>query len=146
MYKKNFTPLQKNLFLGSSVLGFVLIDQVIKYWVSENRPDFSIFSWLQIVYAENYGIAFSLPVTGIVTIVLTFVVLAVMVRWWKQTGWNTPFVLLFAGAIGNLIDRVFRGFVVDYVAVGGFPIFNLADACITIGVALLLWYEVKNSP
>ncbi len=44
----------------------------------------------------------------------------------------------FAGAIGNLVDRIFRGPVTDFISVGDFPVFNIADSSITVGVGLLL--------
>ena len=47
--------------------------------------------------------------------------------------------LAFGGATGNLLDRVRRGAVVDFVAVGWWPVFNLADACLVIGMAMALW-------
>ena len=55
------------------------------------------------------------------------------------------YVLVLAGALGNLVDRIFRapgflrGHVVDFVSVGWFPVFNVADSCITIGAILLIW-------
>ena len=46
--------------------------------------------------------------------------------------------LLLAGAVGNMIDRIRFGFVTDFIAVGRFPVFNVADSCVTVGVALML--------
>ena len=134
----------KSYIALGAVLDLVLIDQIIKYFVAKNQPSTEIFSWLSIIYAENYGIAFSLPITGWITILLTLGVLIIMGKWWHKTKWHIPFILLFSGAIGNLIDRIFRGFVVDYISVGNFPILNLADICITLGVLLLLFYEYNK--
>ena len=53
-----------------------------------------------------------------------------------------------AGAAGNLIDRIYRGFVTDFISVGRFPVFNVADSCITMGVVVLLigmWIEERRS-
>lgn len=139
-----FSSFQKKGGLIFGVLLLVLIDQVLKYFVDIVRPRFEIFSWFRIVYAENFGIAFSLPITGWLTVVLTFIILGVLANWWKKSLFNLPFVLLFAGAIGNLIDRLFRGFVIDYLSFWSFPIFNFADICISFGVALLFWHEFKE--
>lgn len=141
---KFFSSFQKKGGLIFGVLLLVLIDQVLKYFVDIGRPRFEIFSWFRIVYAENFGIAFSLPITGWLTVVLTLIILGVLANWWKKSLFNLPFVLLFAGAIGNLIDRMFRGFVVDYLSFWSFPIFNFADICISFGVALLFWHEFKE--
>jgi signal peptidase II len=60
--------------------------------------------------------------------------------------------LQMAGAAGNLIDRLYRGYVTDFVSVGRFPVFNVADSCITLGVVVLLigmWIEerkIKHEP
>jgi len=59
------------------------------------------------------------------------------------------YVLVLAGAFGNLVDRIFRapgflrGHVVDFVSVGWFPVFNVADSCITIGAILLIWRSLR---
>ena len=61
------------------------------------------------------------------------------------------YVLVLGGALGNLSDRFFRapgflrGHVVDFVAVGRFPVFNFADSCITIGAILLVWRTLRTS-
>jgi signal peptidase II len=57
-----------------------------------------------------------------------------------------PLVLIAAGAIGNYLDRVFRGYVVDFVHVRHWPVFNVADVYVTVGYALLAWtFFVKRS-
>ena len=61
------------------------------------------------------------------------------------------YVLVLGGALGNLSDRFFRapgflrGHVVDFVAIGRFPVFNFADSCITIGAILLVWRTLRTS-
>lgn len=63
--------------------------------------------------------------------------------------WKTPSPLgsrlLIVGALGNLLDRVIHGFVIDFIAIGRFPVFNLADICITVGVGLLIYRSFKQS-
>jgi signal peptidase II len=58
--------------------------------------------------------------------------------------------LILAGALGNLLDRVFRGYVIDfldfYVSRWHWPFFNIADSCITIGGLLLLFFFLKRKP
>jgi len=50
-------------------------------------------------------------------------------------------VLILAGALGNLGDRLFRGYVVDFIHVSHWPVFNVADICVSVGAALLLWAQ-----
>lgn len=63
--------------------------------------------------------------------------------------WKTPSPLgsrlLIVGALGNLLDRVIHGFVIDFISIGRFPVFNLADICITVGVGLLIYRSLKQS-
>ena len=61
-------------------------------------------------------------------------------------------MLVLGGALGNLMDRIFRapgfmrGHVVDFVAVGWYPVFNVADSCITIGAILLVVRSLRSPP
>jgi signal peptidase II len=55
-----------------------------------------------------------------------------------------PLILIAAGAIGNYLDRVFRGYVVDFVHLRHWPVFNVADVYVTVGYALLAWAFFVN--
>lgn len=147
---------------------FVLLlaaDQLTKWWIQQ--PDFRPFvvipGFFNIIRAHNTGVAFSmfadLPdawrayfLLG-VTIVIAFAVLF----WWSKerehSGLNSwLLVLILAGAAGNIWDRIQHGYVVDfidwYVRVNGveyhWPAFNVADACISVGVVLLLILSLKR--
>ena len=132
-------------------MGVVLLDQLTKTWalrVAADEPIELISGFLQIRVARNTGAAFSIltgwgPLIGIVAVgvvVLIFVVL-------RDAGHQIEAVglgLILGGAVGNLLDRVFRGdgffdgAVVDFVDFDFFPTFNVADAALNVGVALLL--------
>lgn len=100
------------------------------------------------VLVRNAGAAFSLA-TGM-TWVLTLVALAVVVgiaryaRRLRSRGWALALGLVLGGALGNLVDRFFRGpgplrgHVVDFVSVGWWPVFNVADSAICVGGAVLV--------
>jgi lipoprotein signal peptidase len=80
---------------------------------------------------------------------LISVVLAVALRKVAREDWRNafPFALIIAGALGNLVDRLRFGYVVDFVEwyAGGFywPVFNLADSCIVVGRVLMVFYSIR---
>lgn len=98
-----------------------------------------LLPFLSLRYAENIGIAFSLPLTGIflklVTLALIF---GIIYYYWnyeraKQSAvLNTAFILIISGALGNAWERIFKGYVIDFLSVPGFAVFNLADSYISI--------------
>jgi signal peptidase II len=151
--RKKFAPYPWT-WLGVSALVIVL-DWITKQRVSEAlelyRPQ-EVLSWLNITLAHNYGAAFSfLSDAGgwqrgffIVLASLVSVVLLVWLLRLPREEWRTGLglALVLGGAIGNLVDRVQLGYVVDFIDVhfGGwhYPAFNVADSAITCGVILLL--------
>lgn len=143
------------LFLAA--VAFVL-DQAAKWVVTVplslgTKPGGSIeiVSFFNLTWAQNYGISLSMfadqsPTTRWVLVAVTAVV-ALAVAFWmtreKAKGDVIALALILGGALGNIVDRVRLGYVVDYadLHIGSFRpfmIFNVADACITIGVLLLV--------
>ncbi|MEG2087539.1 MAG: signal peptidase II [Angelakisella sp.] len=136
--------------LGAGVL--VFIDYLIKQWATLSlQPVTSIDiipGILSLYYHQNYGAAFGIlqekrffliVVTGIM---LTVLALAILLRKVKGSLLLSAFSLIVAGGVGNLIDRVINGYVVDYIYFEpiNFPIFNFADCCVVIGTGLLFVY------
>lgn len=133
-----------------------VIDQIIKslslvYLI--NIPIIpNIFS---LTYAKNYGIAFSMLLEKrIIIIVISILLISFLIYVLKKDyilknkdTWlvNIAFGILFGGIVGNLFDRIVRGFVIDYINVSFFSIFNLADIAITFGVVLLIIDNIKES-
>ena len=136
------------LFLAAAV---VLSDQLIKIAVVQFlKPVGSVTAipgLLDLVYVENTGAAVGLFadqrwVFIALTIIFVIVLIAVLFRL-KITSkiYFTSMFLILGGAVGNLIDRIFNGFVVDYLQLSFFPpVCNLADYCVVIGVVLMLIY------
>jgi signal peptidase II len=62
----------------------------------------------------------------------------------KRTLYDTFLLIAFSGAFSNFIDRILYGCVVDYIRIGSFPIFNLADVCITLGIGLFILHWTKK--
>ena len=139
------------LLVGALVLGVIALDQLTKAWVVASLSDGPleiIGNTVEFRLSRNTGGAFSLfqDFTPILA-VLAIIVAVVLVRVLHRT--RDPVILLalgliLAGAVGNLIDRLVRspgflhGAVVDFVRVGSFPSFNVADSAITIGAVLLV--------
>jgi signal peptidase II len=97
--------------------------------------------FFRLTLGENPGIAFGLRLPEIAQEALigtALVLVCIVARSAKDTIQRLGFGLIIGGALGNLIDRIPDGLVTDYVAVGTFPVFNVADACITVGAGLLL--------
>ena len=128
-----------------------MLDQLTKTWAlraAGDEPIVLIADFLQIRVARNTGAAFSIlagwgPLIGIVAVgvvVLIFVALGEAGHRLEAIGLG----LILGGAVGNLLDRIFRGdgffdgAVVDFVDFDFFPTFNVADAALNVGVALLL--------
>ena len=101
--------------------------------------------WLALEYSENRGAAFGLlngmaPMLAIASIVILLGLLLHHLSAGRPSVWQTVAVgAILGGAIGNFIDRVRHGYVVDFVSVGPWPNFNLADSAITVGVVVLAW-------
>ena len=134
------------------ILSVAAVDQLVKQlmlgWLEPGVPHPVIGDWFRFYLLFNPGAAFSMGenLTWVFTAVqLLFVLGALwfaprMTSRWEAFG----LALVAGGALGNLCDRLFRdpgfwvGHVVDYISVGGFAVFNLADAAITVGVGVFI--------
>jgi signal peptidase II len=101
--------------------------------------------FFELAYAENTGAAFSVGrgANGlfiVVSVVLIAALVRLMRRWPKDDLWlQTGGMLVLTGALGNLYDRLAYKYVVDFLYIHGWPVFNVADSCITVGACLLAW-------
>lgn len=99
-------------------------------------------NFVRLTLSHNPDIAFSIglpyPFKEILIACALLAVLILAFRSKHSTFSSIAFGLIIGGAVANLIDRIPDGVVTDFIAVGGFPVFNIADACITIGAGMLL--------
>ena len=154
----NMKDIIKKRYMYIIAVLLIVVDQiskvlVLKYLYLESRN--IIGNWLKFSYCENRGVAFSLgegnvPLFIIVNLIL---IVGLVVFYEKQKNkinklGTVCISLTIAGGISNLIDRLFRGFVVDFIDVNGivnFAIFNIADIFITCGViGLCIAYIFKD--
>lgn len=145
------------------VLLLLFLDQITKYLAQVHlkgkTPVELIPEALELryLYPENRGIAFGMFQHKVpVFILMSIVFLAIIFYVWAKlpkTGYYLPFlavlVLMTSGALGNFVDRVFRGYVIDfiYISLIDFPIFNLADVfvvCSGILMVLLVMFRYQD--
>jgi signal peptidase II len=124
-----------------------LLDRVTKFWVTHSMTlGEQLFpSWpVHILYTINSGAAFSIlpDADWLFLAVAVGVVLAIAWKWRllaEQPGWVQVGVgLLLGGALANAVDRVTQGYVVDFIQLPHWPVFNVADSGITVGVVVLM--------
>lgn len=131
-------------------------DQVIKYFVSAFlRPVGTVEvipGLFSLTYVENRGAAFGMMANmrWVFIAFTVFIIVAVVIILFKKKIksklFNASAILLIGGGIGNLIDRVFLGYVIDYLSLSFFPpVCNFADYCITAGTILLIIYIIFYS-
>ncbi len=125
----------------------VALDQATKALVRSGIPpgeENSVFPGVTLVHVRNTGVAFgAFSGAGAIVLVLTVVALVLLAAYFARhpdrPGLWVPTGLLLGGALGNIIDRVIRGSVTDWVKLPLWPAFNVADMAITIGVLALLY-------
>lgn len=148
---------KKSLFILIVILILTIIDQIIKYLVVSNisigSKKIIIDNFLKFIYIRNTGAAFGILSGNIIFLIfITVLLIFYIVNEMKKNINNNlsllSFSLILSGALGNLIDRVVRGYVVDYISFTLFnremSVFNLADTYITIGVILLIYIVIKE--
>lgn len=135
-----------------SALLIIILDQVVKYLVVNNLSQMDSVTFiphiLSFIYVKNTGAAFSIfsDRTEILGIISVLFCIAVILYWRVKKPQSKilklALMLLFSGAFGNAIDRIIRGFVVDFIETTfvKFPVFNIADISITFGTAFLMIY------
>lgn len=148
------------LFLFGIAALIIILDQLTKFQVRRTLSvgeSWMPWEWLapftRFVHWRNTGAAFGLFQNASTVLAILAVVISVMVITYyhhipaEEKLMRTALAMMLGGAIGNLIDRLTIGYVVDFISVGSFPVFNVADSCITIGVGVLMlgmWLSEKR--
>lgn len=146
---------KKHLYWLWLTVLIIIADQVSKYfaihYLSDEQP-IILLPWLNLILAHNTGAAFSLLnhaggwqqwLFGGIAIVVSIVILIWLYSLQAKDIWTAiGLSLILGGALGNLIDRIYRGFVVDFidfhVQQWHWPVFNVADSAICIGAFILV--------
>jgi len=140
------------IILAVALLVFGL-DQATKFLVVQYIPLYESWSFFpalaklfKFTYITNTGAAFGMfPQLGGVFMIVAIGVILAIVMFYRHLPTTNFWVRLslgmqLGGALGNLVDRMTRGFVVDFIDIGFWPIFNLADLTIVLGVTILAYY------
>ncbi len=155
---KKYLPDYLFLFLIAGTI--LLIDQLSKAWIRDTlavgqiyRPDLWITAYARIIHWRNTGAAFGMfQSAGTIFMILSSLVSLGIVYYFPQVPrreWimRVSMAMLLGGATGNLVDRIHQGHVTDFISVGNFPVFNVADASISMGVAILfvsMWFQERG--
>lgn len=133
--------IEKKHILSIAFIFLALADQLIKYFVRQAG----------VFYVCNKGIAFSLPVPWwmIYAVFFIFFILVGLyvfdkIRFKELELDKIGLTLIAGGALGNLIDRLNHGCVTDFIRLGFFPVFNLADILIFIGAMMIIFKHYKK--
>ncbi len=147
---KNKSKILYLVFIGLALLG---VDQLIKWLVVNFVPEKGYFvfeRWFGIAVFSNEGVAFGLPMPKVIFYIVVVLILYFLLQKFQKElkQGNLPILLgltlVITGAVSNIIDRVARGFVVDYFHLFDYSVFNLADVYIVIGIIILIWLEFKK--
>lgn len=138
----------------------IVLDQITKQWVSQSlglMDAIPVTPYFNLVLAHNAGAAFSfLAGAGgwqrgffsLIALVAAVVIVHLLRKHYGEKMFSLALVLILGGALGNLIDRVLFGHVIDfldfYVQAWHWPAFNVADMAISAGAGLLIWDSLKK--
>lgn len=147
-------PLNYKLKTSTLIALILLLDQITKYLAIKflyPEKTISLLPFLNLVYVENTGTAFGLMkfLGSGIFILIAMLATLLLVYFLLKDGKNWyVYSLLIGGALGNVTDRILRGYVIDFVDlhIGGFhwPAFNLADSAISIGIVLFIYKNLKK--
>ena len=140
--------IKTKLYFVSLSIFIVLIDQFTKYLMFYNKKlfinkDFLLF---KLDFVKNYGAAFNIFSGSRVFLSLISIFFSILLIYliFRKNTLNSfdlySYSFILGGTIGNGIDRIYRGFVVDFINLNiiNFPVFNIADSCISVGMFLLI--------
>ena len=147
--------IQTKLYFLSLSIFIVLIDQFTKYLISYNNKlfinkDFLLF---KLDFVKNYGAAFNIFSGSRIFLSLISIIFSILLIYliFRKNTFNLfdlyAYSFILGGTIGNGIDRIYKGFVVDFINLNiiNFPVFNIADISINIGFLFLLYNIFKNN-
>ena len=144
--------MKKKIILAVASIAIIMLDQISKLIMIDKNINI-LPQVLSFSYTQNTGVAFGLISNNIIfVIIFNIVILGIIIKFLKENNESIDYtvlvslILILSGGIGNLIDRILKGYVVDFIKFDfiNFPIFNVADISITLGIFILVIIIVKQ--
>ena len=136
--------MKKRYFILGIII--ILVDQIVKSLMI-NKNIIVIENVLKFTFTRNYGMAFGIGNGALPAVIsgILIILLVIFIALKRHEIKNPlPFVLILSGGISNLIDRIIRGYVIDYISAFNFPIFNIADSFIVVGIFIIIFVYIKR--
>ncbi len=139
------------MIIISLITFFFIIDRFLKF-IALNI-DFQkdlLGNFFKFNFVKNYYIAFSIPISGIILSIIIGVILIfilmLLINYYKKGDLNLffPLFMIFCGASSNFFDRIKYGFVIDYLDLDYFTVFNIADSMIVVGAMFLVLFSKRE--
>lgn len=138
------------------VLIIPVADQIIKFWIKNNIYGSCVIDtkipFLKLTYLKNFGAALGAFIGGryffvcMSIIVISVLLYFIFIKKVRDKAFILASSFIIGGGIGNIIDRVFFGYVIDYLKILFFsPVCNLSDYFISMGIAIMIFYIFKNN-
>lgn len=147
------TPIYRDWTLLQLAALSLALDQLTKFVVRQTlewHHSWPAYGFFRFTHVHNTGGAFGLfqdqNLPLLIVSIIGVVVLAFIYRTQERPGilMRVSIALMLGGAMGNLLDRIWQGHVTDFIDVGPWPVFNLADSSIVIGLIIMAWVLVIN--
>ena len=147
--------IQTKIYFLSLSIFIVLIDQFTKYLMLYNKKKFinKDFLLFKLDFVKNYGAAFNIFSGSRIFLSLISIFFSILLIYliFRKNTLNSldlySYSFILGGTIGNGIDRIYKGFVIDFINLNiiNFPVFNIADISINIGFIILVYNIFKNN-
>lgn len=145
--KKKIIFQKKMVIVFLITIFFVILDRFLKI-ISLGGFTYTIIdNFLNFTFVKNYFIAFSIPISGIILNYLIFSIILILLYIFlleKKPNTKIALFIIILGASSNLFDRIIYGYVIDYLGVKWFTVFNVADTMIVFSIFYLLFNEYRK--